>query len=165
MGDDLVHDVNWAPAPDSCDDQDGQEDAVAESERQEADVVMGDFDDVHFVVDSMAGDTEVPDSHVAVDVKADDISYWCDCCSRVHGDEWWCSCKGLCSCCGLVHRDYMSTSWIYGLDEFNCEVLLPDLEAVEMDGDTIVLPWKERKMGDGVIKLATVDKQASCNAV
>ncbi|KAF0902061.1 hypothetical protein E2562_012843 [Oryza meyeriana var. granulata] len=121
MDDDLVHDVNWALAPDSCDDQDGQADAVAESERQEADVVMGDSDVVHFVVDSMAGDIEVPDLQVAVDIKVDNVSYWCDRCGRVHGDGWWRSCKGPCSRCGLVRRDYMPMSWIYGLDEFDYE--------------------------------------------
>ncbi|KAF0925534.1 hypothetical protein E2562_017145 [Oryza meyeriana var. granulata] len=86
MDDDLVHDVTWAP--DSCDDQDGMEvevdelaDTVAKSERHEAEVVVEDFDDVRFVLDSMAGDSEVPDSQVGMDVKTEDGSHWCDRCN------------------------------------------------------------------------------------
>ncbi|KAF0891269.1 hypothetical protein E2562_009446 [Oryza meyeriana var. granulata] len=161
MDDGLVCDVNWAP--ESYGDQDGMEadgceqaDAVADSERHAADVVEEDSDDVRIVVDSMAGDTEVPDSRVVVCVEAEDISPGCNRCGRVHGEEWWCSCRRfVCSRCGLIHRDYMMTSWIYGLDEFDREVLLPNLDALEMDGNVIVLPWKEAKMGDDVVKLPT----------
>ncbi|KAF0902483.1 hypothetical protein E2562_017885 [Oryza meyeriana var. granulata] len=105
MDDGLVCDVNWAP--ESCGDQDGieadgceQADDVAESERHADDVVEEDFDDVRerhaadvveedsddvrIVVDSMAGDTEVPDSQVVVCVKAEDVSPGCNRCGRVH---------------------------------------------------------------------------------
>ncbi|KAF0913968.1 hypothetical protein E2562_025379 [Oryza meyeriana var. granulata] len=33
-----------------------------------------------------------------------------------------------CFRCGIIHRNYTLTAWIYGLEEFNCKVLLPGIE-------------------------------------
>nr|XP_034572900.1 uncharacterized protein LOC117837393 [Setaria viridis] len=55
----------------------------------------------------------------------------------------------ICSRCGLVHVEYRLGAMIYtGLDEFDCNLFIPDLDNVVMDGDTIVLPAHELKMLD-----------------
>jgi hypothetical protein len=43
--------------------------------------------------------------------------------------------------CGLVHSDYDLTTWILdGIDKFDCELYIPDVEKLQMDGDTIIVP-------------------------
>ena len=40
-----------------------------------------------------------------------------------------------------VHRDYDLTAWILGgIEKFDCELYIPDVEKLQMDGDTILLP-------------------------
>lgn len=46
-----------------------------------------------------------------------------------------------CARCCLVHADYDLTTWILdGIENFDCELYIPDLENLQMDGDTILLP-------------------------
>ena len=49
----------------------------------------------------------------------------------------------------------MVSAWMYDLDEFDCEVLLPNLEDVKMDGDVILLPAHITKMLDDVAESPT----------
>ncbi|RLM86634.1 hypothetical protein C2845_PM04G32190 [Panicum miliaceum] len=59
---------------------------------------------------------------------------------KLEYEEW---CRGRrrpCSRCGLVHRDYMVSAWIYYFDEFDCEVLFPDINDLKMDGAVVLLP-------------------------
>jgi ABC-type uncharacterized transport system ATPase subunit len=41
---------------------------------------------------------------------------------------------------------------IYGLDEFDCEILIPDLNEIKMEGDTIILPPHVLKVCDELIE-------------
>uniref|UniRef100_A0A0D9ZYF9 Uncharacterized protein n=1 Tax=Oryza glumipatula TaxID=40148 RepID=A0A0D9ZYF9_9ORYZ len=46
-----------------------------------------------------------------------------------------------CACCGLIHSDYDLTSWLlHDIEKFDCELYIPDMEMLEMNGDTIILP-------------------------
>lgn len=46
-----------------------------------------------------------------------------------------------CACCSLVHSDYDLTSWLlYDIEKFDCELYILDMEMLEMNGDTIILP-------------------------
>jgi hypothetical protein len=46
-----------------------------------------------------------------------------------------------CGRCGLVHSDYDLTTLILdGIDKFDCELYIPDVEKLQMDGDTIIVP-------------------------
>ena len=39
-----------------------------------------------------------------------------------------------------VYRDYDLTAWILGgIEKFDCELYIPDVEKLQMDGDTILL--------------------------
>lgn len=46
-----------------------------------------------------------------------------------------------CTRCGLIHEDYDYTAMILdGLDKFDCEIYIPDVEKLQMDGETIIVP-------------------------
>jgi hypothetical protein len=41
----------------------------------------------------------------------------------------------MCAHCGLIHEDYDYTAMILdGLDRFDCEIYIPDIEKLQMDG-------------------------------
>ena len=53
----------------------------------------------------------------------------------------------MCACCGLIHSDYDLTSWIlHRIENFDCELYIPDVDKLEMDGDTIILPDEHVQM-------------------
>jgi hypothetical protein len=62
--------------------------------------------------------------------------------NRVHSQYW------PCSRCNLVHEHYRLGAMIYGLDEFDCFVFIPDLDELDMDGRSIKLPPRVLKMLD-----------------
>ncbi|CAN6313724.1 unnamed protein product [Urochloa humidicola] len=82
----------------------------------------------------IASESQVPDS-------LPPGSFLCPQCHLVHEDrQSWNrahSRRWPCSRCGLIHADYKFGAMIYGLDEFDCEVLIPDLDNVVMDGETL----------------------------
>ena len=46
-----------------------------------------------------------------------------------------------CGRCGLLHEDYdMPARFLHDMDKFDCEFFIPDVEKLEMRGETIVLP-------------------------
>jgi hypothetical protein len=46
-----------------------------------------------------------------------------------------------CARCGLIHSDYDLTSWIFhDIEKFDCKFYIPDVEKLEMRGNTIILP-------------------------
>jgi len=46
-----------------------------------------------------------------------------------------------CARCGLLHEDYdMIAKWLDYLDKFDCEIYIPDVSKLQMDGNTIILP-------------------------
>jgi hypothetical protein len=50
--------------------------------------------------------------------------------------------------CGLVHADYIIGTMLHGLDKFDCELFILDLDNVVMDGNTLVVPPDMLKMLD-----------------
>ncbi|CAN6209313.1 unnamed protein product [Urochloa humidicola] len=68
--------------------------------------------------------------------------------NRAHSQRW------PCSRCGLIHAEYSLGARIYGLDEFDCEVFIPDLDNVVMDGNTLLIPPHVIKMLDEKRELA-----------
>jgi hypothetical protein len=44
-----------------------------------------------------------------------------------------------CSRCGLIHKEYEITLWIYGFKEFDCKVIFPNIDDLKMEGDTVLL--------------------------
>jgi hypothetical protein len=58
-----------------------------------------------------------------------------------------------CSRCELVHAYYRISAMIYGLDKFDCEILIPDLNEIKMEGDTIILPPHVLKVCDELIEI------------
>ncbi|CAD6214851.1 unnamed protein product [Miscanthus lutarioriparius] len=46
-----------------------------------------------------------------------------------------------CARCGLLHEDYdVPARFLYGVDKFDCEFFIPDVEKLEMHANTIILP-------------------------
>jgi len=46
-----------------------------------------------------------------------------------------------CGCCGLLHKDYdHAARWFHDMERFDCEIYIPDVEKLEMNGNTIILP-------------------------
>lgn len=92
-----------------------------------------------------------PDSEMVPD-SLPPGSFVCARCHLIHADrEAWNRAHSKfwpCSRCGLVHEEYRISAMVYGLDEFDCSVFIPDLDELEMDGKTIVLPARVLKMLD-----------------
>nr|TKW08922.1 hypothetical protein SEVIR_6G057000v2 [Setaria viridis] len=54
-----------------------------------------------------------------------------------------------CALCGLLHEDYDLTAWIlHDMEKFDCEMYIPDVEKLEMNGETIILPEHVQKKLD-----------------
>jgi hypothetical protein len=46
-----------------------------------------------------------------------------------------------CARCGLLHEDYDFFAQVLdGMEKFDCEFYIPDVEKLQMNGDTIILP-------------------------
>ncbi|KAG2612211.1 hypothetical protein PVAP13_4KG288220, partial [Panicum virgatum] len=46
-----------------------------------------------------------------------------------------------CASCGLLHEDYdIPARFFLDMDKFDCEFFIPDVEKLEMRGETIILP-------------------------
>ncbi|TVU37210.1 hypothetical protein EJB05_10513, partial [Eragrostis curvula] len=95
----------------------------------------------HWVASSLE-DVVVPDSE-----DDDDDVCLCKRCGKVHGVKDIEECRRVrreqsrCKRCGLVHKDYDCSAWIiHGLDKFCCELFIPNVDELQMDGDTIILP-------------------------
>jgi len=93
----------------------------------------------------------VPDS----EGKDDDNLCLCKRCGEVHGVQDIEECRHVrreqsrCSRCRLVHRDYDLTAWIIdGFDKFDCELYIPNVDELRMNGETIILPDHVQKRVD-----------------
>ncbi|GJN34239.1 hypothetical protein PR202_gb22886 [Eleusine coracana subsp. coracana] len=85
----------------------------------------------------------------------------CKRCESVHAADNWRACREAyelahpklpCSRCWLFHEPYEATVCIYGLDHFDCELLIPDVSELRMDGDIIILPEHVLKVLDEMEK-------------
>jgi hypothetical protein len=96
---------------------------------------------LEFVLDSMAPESEhalPPGAFVCArcHLVHEDRQAW----DRAHSRFW------PCSRCGLVHLEYMLLAMLYGLDEFDCKVFIPDLDKVVMHGNSIKFDPQVLKM-------------------
>ncbi|KAL5207858.1 hypothetical protein ABZP36_032293 [Zizania latifolia] len=112
-------------------------------------------------MDELAKDATpvVPDSKdEEEDLVLEDVTLLPTCghCGRVHDVKDLDTChlaRGKpCHRCELMHNDYMVISWIYSLDDLYCEILIPDVNEVNMDGATLVLPQQVLKKLDDIRK-------------
>nr|TKW26046.1 hypothetical protein SEVIR_3G160300v2 [Setaria viridis] len=54
-----------------------------------------------------------------------------------------------CARYGLLHEDYdVPARFFYGVDKFDCEFFVPDVEKLEMHGNTIIVPQEVVKKLD-----------------
>jgi hypothetical protein len=96
----------------------------------------------------------VPDSPELVPDSLPPGAFVCARCLLVHEDrqasERAHSRRWPCSRCSLVHEEYALTTWIiYVMDTFDCKTSIPDVEKLEMDGNTIIVPEHVlKKMGE-----------------
>ncbi|OQU77936.1 hypothetical protein SORBI_3009G125700 [Sorghum bicolor] len=116
---------------------------VPESVEDVQDSVEDFPDSVNDISDSVdhviAGSDEVPDSVKEVQ---------CPRCGTFHaGGVFGEACfqarrnARRCARCGLLHADYdVPARFLYGVDKFDCEFFIPDVEKLEMHGNTIILP-------------------------
>jgi hypothetical protein len=64
-----------------------------------------------------------------------------------------------CARCRLVHSDYDLTTWIVdGIEKFDCELYIPDMENHQMDGDAILIPEHVEKKLDEIRKMKKADE-------
>jgi len=122
---------------------------IASEMALDSDSLKIDPDDVEMVPDSLEialFDVEVvPDS---LDIAPDAVEVQCARCGMFHGGgvfgEAYFQARRearRCARCRLVHDDYDLTTWIlHGIDKFDCELFIPDVDKLEMDGDTILVP-------------------------
>uniref|UniRef100_J3LH48 Uncharacterized protein n=1 Tax=Oryza brachyantha TaxID=4533 RepID=J3LH48_ORYBR len=79
----------------------------------------------------------------------------CKRCGEVHGVQDIEACRRIrreqsrCSRCRLVHNDYDLSAWIvHGFEKFECELYIPNIDEMQMDGETIILPEHVQKRVD-----------------
>ena len=126
---------------------------VADSVEEVPDSIVEVPDSVEEVPDSIM---EVPDS---IDDALDDEVVHCPRCSMFHaGGVFGEACYQArrearrCARCGLIHSDYdLISSIIYRIDPFDCEIFTPDVDKLEMNGNTILLPEHVQMKLDGNI--------------
>ncbi|KAL5200690.1 hypothetical protein ABZP36_021893 [Zizania latifolia] len=118
-------------------------------------------------MDELAKDTSlvVPDfEDEQEDLVSDDVVLLPTCgrCSKVHDikdlDTCRLTCRKPCYHCGFVHIDYTVMLWIYDLNDFDYEILIPDVDEVNMDGMTLVLPQEVLKKLDNIHKIKSLIK-------
>nr|TKW28447.1 hypothetical protein SEVIR_3G323800v2 [Setaria viridis] len=70
-----------------------------------------------------------------------------------------------CAHCGLLHKDYdVPARFLYGVDKFDCAFFIPDVEKLEMHGNTIILPEevvKKLEEHDEKMKQTKISPQAN----
>jgi hypothetical protein len=85
----------------------------------------------------------VPDS-----VEPDSVESLCPRCGTFHaggvfGEECFQARREArrCTRCGLLHEDYhLPANLFHAMDKFDCEIYIPDVDKLEMRGNTIILP-------------------------
>ncbi len=87
----------------------------------------------------------VPDS---INVVPDSVEFLCARCGTFHasgifGEAYFQAHRHARSCarCGLLHEDYdLIARFLHNMEKFDCEIYIPDVENLQMDGNTIILP-------------------------
>jgi len=100
---------------------------------------------IELIADSVL---EVPDSVDVEEAADDDKVVHCPSCGTfqvgsVFGEECYQAHRNSlrCACCCLLHADYdIPARFFHHMDKFDCEFFIPDVEKLEMSGETIILP-------------------------
>ncbi|KXG32098.2 hypothetical protein SORBI_3003G100300 [Sorghum bicolor] len=86
----------------------------------------------------------VPDSVEEVPDSVEEVQ--CPCYGTFHGGVFGEACfqachnARRCARCGLLHVDYdVPVKFLHGMDKFDCEFFIPEVEKLEMHGNTIIL--------------------------
>ncbi|EAZ00878.1 hypothetical protein OsI_22904 [Oryza sativa Indica Group] len=95
-------------------------------------------------VDGASDSVETLDSEMAMN----SVEFLCARCGTFHasgifGEAYFQAHRRARSCarCGLLHEDYdMPARWLHDMEKFDCEIYIPDVENLQMDGNTIILP-------------------------
>jgi len=104
-----------------------------------------DTDEAVDSVESLDTVDVVPDS---VEMVPDSVESLCPRCGTFHasgvfGEACFQACRHTrrCARCGLLHEDYdLPARWLHGMEKFDCEFYVTDVEKLQMDDDTILLP-------------------------
>jgi len=120
---------------------------------------MAPYSVVDKVPDS-AGEEMVPDSVVDMvpssavkEMAPDSVVVLCPRCSTYHaggvfGEECYEARRNArrCARCGLLHEDYdISSQLLHGQDRFDCEIFIPNVDELVLQGNTIILPDHVKK--------------------
>ncbi|EAY81154.1 hypothetical protein OsI_36337 [Oryza sativa Indica Group] len=63
-----------------------------------------------------------------------------------------------CARCGLLHEDYdLIARFLHNMEKFDCELYIPDVEKLKMDGETILLPEHVIKKLDEIYSMKELE--------
>ncbi|KAF2908020.1 hypothetical protein DAI22_12g144800 [Oryza sativa Japonica Group] len=63
-----------------------------------------------------------------------------------------------CAHCGLLHEDYdLIARFLHNMEKFDCELYIPDVEKLQMDGETILLPEHVIKKLDEIYSMKELE--------
>ncbi|KAF2911098.1 hypothetical protein DAI22_11g151700 [Oryza sativa Japonica Group] len=63
-----------------------------------------------------------------------------------------------CARCGLLHEDYdLIARFLHNMEKFDCELYIPDVEKLKMDGETILLPKHVIKKLDEIYSMKELE--------
>ena len=106
----------------------------------------------------------VPDS---VEMVSDSIESMCPRCGTFHaGGVFGEACfqarrrARTCARCGLLHEDYdLAARILHDLDKFDCQIYIPDVDKLVMNGNNIMVPDHIIKTLDDQLKMKQDDEQ------
>ena len=106
----------------------------------------------------------VPDS---VEMVSDSIESMCPRCGTFHaGGVFGEACfqarrrARTCARCGLLHEDYdLAARILHDLDKFDCQIYIPDVDKLVMNGNNIMVPDHIMKTLDDQLKMKQDDEQ------
>ena len=118
-------------------------------------------DSVEVLLDSVE---MVPDS---VEMVSDSIESMCPRCGTLHaGGVFGEACfqarrrARTCARCGLLHEDYdLAARILHDLDKFDCQIYIPDVDKLVMNGNNIMVPDHIMKTLDDQLKMKQDDEQ------
>jgi hypothetical protein len=117
--------------------------------------------DSEMVPDSVEAPQVVPDSIEMVEVVPDSVKVvpesLCVRCSTFHADnddEGYFQARCRARRCGALHSNYdLVAKILHDYEHFDCEIYIPDVEKIEMRGDTILVRENIMKKLDGQLKM------------
>lgn len=126
--------------------------------------IVNALDSVEGLESEMALDSvEVPDSIEVVPESVEVVQ--CPRCGTFHaGGVFGEACfqarrrARRCARCGLLHEDYdLIARFLHNMEKFDCELYIPDVEKLQMDGETILLPEHVIKKLDEIYSMKELE--------